>query len=238
MRQSAVIIGASGGIGSALVAAVIASRSFSVVHAVARRPCPEQAGARAHIADVTDEASIERIASSISSEGTVDMVIVASGLLHDDEIGPEKSLKAIDPAAMATLFAVNAIGPAIVAKHFVPLLPRQGRSIFAALSARVGSIEDNRLGGWYSYRASKAALNQLIRTLSIELQRIRPEAIALALHPGTVATKLSKPFRSDSGQPGLFAPAEAAVSLLGVIDGATVEQSGSVLAWDGSRIPY
>lgn len=144
----------------------------------------------------------------------------------------------IDPATMTRLFAVNTIGPAIIAKHFVPLLPRQGRSVFCVLSARVGSIEDNRLGGWYSYRASKAALNQVIRTLAIELKRTRPEAIALSLHPGTVATDLSKPFRSDEGHAGLFAPDDAAANLLKVIEDATGEQSGAFLAWDGTKIPY
>ncbi len=238
MPQTAVIFGASGGIGSALVGAVNASRKFSDVHAVARRLCPERAGVRTHVADVTDEAGIERVAGSIAAEGTVDLVIVATGILHEGEIGPEKSLKAIDPAAMARLFAVNAMGPALVAKHFVPLLPRQGRSIFAALSARVGSIEDNRLGGWYSYRASKAALNQVIRTLAVELKRTRPEAIALALHPGTVTTALSKPFRNDETHSGLFAPEDAAAKLLKVLDLATVAQSGAIVAWDGSRIPY
>lgn len=238
MSESAVIFGASGGIGSAIVGAVIASRKFSVVHAVARRPCPGQVGVRTHAADVTDEASIERVARAIAAEGTVGMVIVATGILHEREIGPEKSLKAIGPAAMARLFAVNAIGPAIVAKHIVPLLPRQSRSVFAVLSARVGSIEDNRLGGWYSYRASKAALNQVIRTLAVELKRTHPEAIALALHPGTVTTALSKPFRSDETHAGLFTPDDAAANLLNVMDLATVEQSGALLAWDGSQIPY
>ena len=237
MRQAAVIIGASGGIGSALVKALAASGEYSAVHAVSRTQSAGQ-GAHSHVADVTDEASIAKVATSIEGGDPVGMVIVASGILHEADIAPEKALKTIDAAAMARLFAVNTIGPAIVAKHFVPLLPRQGRSIFAVLSARVGSIEDNRLGGWYSYRASKAALNQLIRTLAIELGRSRPDAIALALHPGTVATQLSQPFRNDAAETGLFAPSDAAVHLLDVIAAATAKQTGAMLAWDGSRIPY
>lgn len=238
MRQAAVIIGASGGIGGALARAIAASCRYSTVHGISRSSRADENAIRFHVADITDEASVERAAASIGMAEPVGLVIVASGVLYDTDIQPEKALKMIDPAAMARLFAVNAIGPAIVAKHFVPLLPRQGRSIFAVLSARVGSIEDNRLGGWYSYRASKAALNQVIRTLAIEVKRTRPEAIALSLHPGTVTTDLSKPFRSDETHAGLFAPDDAAANLLSVIENATSEQSGALLAWDGARIPY
>lgn len=238
MPDAAVIIGASGGIGGALAEAIAASGRYSMVHGISRTSCAPHEVIRFHTADITDEASIERIAGSIGSAGPVSLVIVASGLLHDTDIHPEKALKMIDPAAMARLFAVNAIGPAVVAKHFIPLLPRQGRSIFAVLTARVGSIEDNRLGGWYAYRASKAALNQVIRTLAMELKRTRPEAMALSLHPGTVTTRLSKPFRSNEAHAGLFAPEDAAANLLNVLENATSEQSGALLAWDGARIPY
>lgn len=131
-------------------------------------------------------------------------------------------------------FAINAIGPALVAKHVLPLLPREGKAVFAALSARVGSISDNRLGGWYGYRASKAALNQLIRTLSIELARQRKDAICVGLHPGTVDSPLSRPFQSSVER--LFTPMFAAERLLTVIEGLDVTQSGQLLAWDGSTI--
>lgn len=238
MRQAAVIIGASGGIGGALARAIAASGRYSTVHGISRSSRADEKVIRFHVADITDEASVERAAANIGTAEPIGLLIVASGVLHDTDIQPEKALKMIDSTAMARLFAVNAIGPAIVAKYFVPLLPRQGRSIFAALSARVGSIEDNRLGGWYSYRASKAALNQVIRTLAIELKRTRPEAIALALHPGTVATDLSKPFRSEETHAGLFSPDDAAANLLKVLDQAKQEQSGALLAWDSARIPY
>jgi NAD(P)-dependent dehydrogenase (short-subunit alcohol dehydrogenase family) len=238
MKQAAVVIGASGGIGSALARAIAASGRYSTIHGISRTSRAAESGIRYHNADIADEASVQRAAASIGTDEPVGLVIIASGLLHEAKILPEKALRMIDPAAMARLFAVNTIGPAIIAKHFVPLLPRQGRSIFAALSARVGSIEDNRLGGWYSYRASKAALNQVIRTLAIELKRTRPEAIALALHPGTVATDLSKPFRSDETHEGLFSPHDAAANLLKVLDQATQEQSGALLAWNSARIPY
>ena len=135
------------------------------------------------------------------------------------------------------LFAVNAIGPALVAKHFLPLLPRHGRSVFASISARVGSIEDNRLGGWYSYRASKAALNMLLKTYSIELKRRAPSAICVGLHPGTVDTALSKPFQGGVAPGKLFSPTQSAAYLLRVIDGLTPADNGAVFAWDGSQIP-
>ena len=238
MQQAAVIVGATGGIGSALVDAVMASGKFTAVHAISRQAYAAGAGVTAHRADVTDEPSIERVAGVVGTGAPVGLIIVASGLLHAADIAPEKSLRAIDPASLAKLFAVNAVGPAIVAKHLVPLMPKTGRSVFAAISARVGSIEDNRLGGWYGYRASKAALNQLVRTLAVELRRIRPDAIAIALHPGTVITGLSEPFRSDVSKPGTFRPVDAAANLAGVIERATPEQSGQFLAWDGSRIPF
>jgi NAD(P)-dependent dehydrogenase (short-subunit alcohol dehydrogenase family) len=138
---------------------------------------------------------------------------------------------------MARVFAVNTIGPALVAKHFLPLLPRRGRSAFAAISARVGSIGDNRLGGWHSYRASKAALNMLLRNFAIELARRAPDAVCIGLHPGTVDTALSAPFRSRVAPDRLFTPARSAGHLLRVIEQATVADNGHVLAWDGARIP-
>ena len=141
------------------------------------------------------------------------------------------------PAAMAAVFAVNTLGPALVAKHFLPLMPRKGRSVFAALSARVGSIGDNRLGGWYSYRASKAALNQILRTLAVEAARTHPELIVAGLHPGTVRTALSQPFRPEPGTPGLFSPEESAAHLVRVLDGLHPRDSGQVFAWDGQPIP-
>ncbi len=236
--QSAVILGASGGIGQALAAQIAASGRFASVHALSRSPVAVPEGVIRHRADLADEASLAEAAAAVGRQGEVGLVVVASGLLHAEGISPEKTLKALDAETMARLFAINTIGPALAAKHFLPLLPRHGRSVFAALSARVGSIGDNRLGGWYSYRASKAALNQIIRTLSIEVRRTRPEAVLLALHPGTVTTALSEPFRGGEPGPGLFSPQQSAEHLLGVIEAAAPEQSGAFLAWDGSEIPF
>ncbi|AWB22129.1 KR domain-containing protein [Methylobacterium currus] len=233
---SAVVVGASGGIGRALVAALAAGGAHETVFALSRSPMPQPGPARSLPADVTDEDSIAAAARTVGESGPVDLVVVASGILHGPGVSPEKAIRTLDPAAMATVMAVNAIGPALVAKHVLPLMPRRGRRVFAALSARVGSIGDNRLGGWYAYRASKAALNQILRTLAVETARTHPELIVAGLHPGTVQTALSRPFRPDPG-PGLFAPEESAAHLVRVLNGLQIGDSGRVFAWDGQPIP-
>lgn len=224
--RRAVVIGASGGIGGALVDAL--RRRGAAVEAFART------GARP--IDITSEASIAAAAASLADGPPISLVFVASGLLHAADVAPEKSWRDLDADSPAKLFAVNATGPALVAKHFLPLLPRRGRSVFAALSARVGSIGDNRLGGWYGYRASKAALNMLVKTLSIELARGRPEALCVSLHPGTVDTPLSKPFQRGVDPEKLFEPALAAEQLLTVIDHLTPADSGGCFDWAGERL--
>ncbi|AWN45624.1 short-chain dehydrogenase [Methylobacterium terrae] len=233
---SAVVVGASGGIGRALVAAVAAGGAYETVFALSRSAPSQPEPVRSVAIDVTDEDSVAAAARTVGEAGPVGLVIVASGLLHAPGIAPEKALRTLDPAAMAALFAVNALGPALVAKHMLPLMPRKGRSLFAALSARVGSIGDNRLGGWYAYRASKAALNQVLRTLAIETARTHPELVVAGLHPGTVMTALSQPFRPEPG-PGLFSPEESAAHLLRVLEGLRIADSGQVFAWDGQPIP-
>lgn len=214
----AVVIGAGGGIGAALAEAL--EEEGTAVLRLARSDL-----------DVTDEAGIKAAAARA---GAPELVVVATGLLHDAEHGPEKALRDLDPLWLARQYAVNAIGPALVAKHFLPVMPRTGRSVFAALSARVGSISDNRLGGWYGYRASKAALNQLIRTLAIEDKRRNDRGLVVALHPGTVDTRLSKPFQQRGRD--LFQPGRAAVQLLDVLDGLRPTDSGKIFAWDGAEI--
>lgn len=233
----AVVIGASGGIGGALTEALAAREDVATVTALSRRPgatCapPVVAG---HI-DLLDEASVSRAAESCR-EPAPRLVICAAGILHDAALQPEKSLRDLDPSRLAQVFAVNTIGPALVLKHFAPLLPRTGRSVIALLSARVGSISDNRLGGWYGYRASKAALNQLVRTASIEVARSRRDAIIVGLHPGTVDTPLSAPFRGNVAPGKLFTPRVSAAHLLAVIAGLAPADSGRCFAWDGSEVP-
>ena len=167
------------------------------------------------------------------------MVIVASGILHDGaHLQPEKSWRDLSGPAMETAFRLNTIGCALVAKHFLPLMARNRKVAFAALSARVGSIQDNQLGGWYAYRASKAALNMMIKTLSIELARRNPNALCVALHPGTVDTRLSKPFQKGVPEEKLFSAAFSARCLLSVLDGLSPADTGGLYAWDGRRIPF
>ena len=191
-------------------------------------------------ADGLDAASLAKAAARLASWGTLMRIVVASGLLHRDDgsVSPEKSMRSLSLEALTTLFAVNAAGPALVAKHLLPLTPRHQPSLFAALSARVGSIGDNELGGWYGYRASKAALNMLIRTLAIEHRRTRPLGVCVALHPGTVDTALSKPFRSGVPDGRLFSTEQSAATLLRVIEELGPEASGGFYAWDGSPIPW
>lgn len=224
------VVGSSGGIGAALAAA-LAGQSGQVL-ALSR-----SAPAVADRIDLEDEASIAAAARRAGESGPVDLVVVASGLLHADGLVPERRWNDLSADRLARLFAVNAIGPALVAKHFLPLLPRQGRAVFAALSARVGSIGDNRLGGWYGYRASKAALNMLVRTLAIELGRTRPDAVCVGLHPGTVDTALSAPFQRSVRGEKLFTPGFAAERLLAVLAGLRPADSGGCFAWDGAPVP-
>lgn len=231
-KGSAVVIGASGGIGRAFETALIEEGAFEVVHGFAR----SRTGAQ-HL-DFLDEASIAAAAAHVANGPAPALVIVATGLLHADAFGPEKALRDLDPKWLAQVYAVNAIGPALVAKHFLPIMPKSGRAVFAALSARVGSISDNRLGGWYSYRSSKAALNMLIRTIAIEERRRNDRAIVVALHPGTVDTALSRPFQANVQAGRLFDPERAALQLLDVIEELKVSDSGKLFDFEGEEIPF
>lgn len=242
-KGSAIIFGASGAIGRALAEALVSSGRYSAVLGGTRSAAtPLPAGVTGFTFDLSDEASIASAVQDFTRQGIAapDLVIVATGMLHDSEraISPEKAFRAIDPAAMAHVLAINTIGPALIAKHVLPMLARDRRTVFAALSARVGSIGDNRLGGWHSYRASKAALNMLIANFAIELARTRPAAIVAALHPGTVDGPLSAPFQRGVAPEKLFDPARSARHLLGVIDNLSPADSGGLFAWDGQRLPW
>lgn len=234
------VIGASGGIGRAFVKLLADDERVGNVHAFSRTPTEfAEEKVSGHRLDLTDEASIEAAAELATANSPLDLVIVASGILHRDKtIQPEKRMREIDPQSLADVFAVNTIGPALVAKHFLPGLRRKHKTVFAALSARVGSIGDNRLGGWASYRMSKAALNMLIKTASIEHARTRPESVVIALHPGTVDTGLSQPFTRRVEPPKLFTPKYSAGELLKVIDALGADDTGGFFAYDKSRVEF
>jgi len=232
--ERALVVGASGGIGGAL--AIALADHGAVVHALSRRGVATDTRLVTGTIDIEDEASIADAASALRAEGPLDLVMVATGLLHAKGVAPEKSYRQLSGASFERYFAVNATGPALVAKHFLPLLRKDRPSVFAALSARVGSIGDNRLGGWYGYRASKSALNMIVKTLAVELARTHPQATCVALHPGTVATDLSQPFQRGVPADKLFSPDTAAKHLLDVIASLSASESGSIFAWDGAEI--
>jgi NAD(P)-dependent dehydrogenase (short-subunit alcohol dehydrogenase family) len=227
MTMRSIIIGSTGGIGNAFLRALSAQYGADSVIGLSR--------ALGDI-DLTDEASIAAAATRCATLPPPDLVIVATGMLHDAAGGPEKSLRELDAQRLARAFAINVIGPALVAKHFLPLFARDKRGIFAALSARVGSISDNRIGGWYGYRAAKAALNMTIRNLAIEWGRTHKQGICVGLHPGTVDTPLSKPFQKNVVPERLFTAEYAATRMLGVLDGLSSADSGKCFAWDGTEI--
>ena len=233
---NAVVIGAGGGIGRAFASLLASCAEVGGLLLTARATAVPGAVRL----DLTDEASIAAAAETARQRlGEVDLVIVATGMLHDGEtLRPEKTIRALSGAALARSFAVNATGPALVAKHFLPLLPRHRKAVFAALSARVGSIADNQIGGWYAYRAAKAALNQLVCTAAIELARKHPQAVCVTLHPGTVDTALSRPFQAGVRAETLFTPEAAAQRLLAVIDGLEATGTGRLHAWDGRVVPF
>lgn len=226
--QNIAILGASGTIGKALTALLTQKYPNARLFAFSRKG--------KHFIDYRNEESICRAAEISSMENPLDLVIVANGILHDGELMPEKSLRDLSKEKFQHVFEVNTITPALIAKHFLPKLNKQQTSIFAALSARVGSISDNRLGGWYSYRASKAALNMVIKTASIEIKRRNKHAIIVGLHPGTVDSNLSKPFQRNVPEGDLFTPEYSANKLLDVLDNLTLEQTGKCFAFDGTEV--
>lgn len=235
--RSAAVFGASGGIGRALCEG-LAARGTTAIHAGSRGGAgPAGAGIIPFAFDLEDEASIAAAAATMKDDPP-EWIIVTTGVLTlGDGTGPERTYRRLEAATMAEVFALNTIGPALVAKHMLGIMPRGRPFTFAALSARVGSISDNRLGGWHSYRASKAALNMLLKNFALEMARTHPEGVVVGLHPGTVESALSQPFQSGLADGQLTTPAEAAANLLGVLAGLTPEQSGRVFDFRGEEIP-
>lgn len=209
------VIGASGGIGAALVQA-LALQGEVVALSRSRDGL-----------DVMDEASVARVMGALT--GVFDLVVIATGALGQ----PEKALRALNAVQMAAQFAVNAIGPVLVIKHLVRLLPKDRLARVGVLSARVGSIGDNGLGGWYSYRAAKAALNQLVHTAAIEVARSHPQAVLACLHPGTVATGFTEGYPAAK-----VAPEVSAQNLLRVLTGLTPAETGGFYDWAGKSVAW
>jgi NAD(P)-dependent dehydrogenase (short-subunit alcohol dehydrogenase family) len=221
-----VVIGASGGIGRAM--ADLLEQRGEAVHRLSRQD---------NGFDLADEPSIAAAAAALPFPA-IDRLIVATGMLHEEGLMPERSLRQLDAERLLRSVAVNAVGPALVLKHFAPLLRRDRVSRTALLSARVGSISDNRLGGWYGYRASKAALNQLVRSAAIEIARTRPQAVVALLHPGTVDTDMSRPFQANVAESKLFTAERSAGHLLEVLERLEPADSGGFFDWAGQPIPY
>ncbi len=231
----ALVIGAGGGLGAALVQTLTATGPLGIDSVLALGRATQPA------LDYKDEASLEKAAAWVAAQcaaqgAELRLLLVASGFLHGVQGQPERSWAHLDANYLSEVFRINTIGPALVMKHFLPLLPRQGRCVAGFVSAKVGSIGDNALGGWYGYRASKAALNQLVKTAAIELTRRNPQAVCVAIHPGTIATALSEPFAKT----GLTvrSPAEAAADLLGMLPGLTPANSGALVDYKGQTLPW
>ncbi len=232
------VFGASGGIGRAFVDALAGADAVAEVHAISRRPIEaDTAKITTSLCDPLDEYQLAQTVADITARRPLDLAIITIGILHEgDAVKPEKTWRHLDADAMRRVYEINTIAPTLIAKHVLPKLAKGKKSALAALSARVGSIDDNRLGGWASYRASKAALNMVIRTFSIELARTNPNAVFIGLHPGTVDTNLSEPFQANIPEGKLFTPQYAANRMLEVLDHADSKKSGKIFAYDGNLI--
>ena len=244
-QQNIAIFGASGAIGSAFVNQLANKKNNTKIFAFSRSI--KQFGfenVASHPFDITDEQSIETAISIATNEDPLDIVLITSGLLHQnpsekkESLGPEKALSDLSSEKFQQLFEINSIGPALIAKHVLPKMRKEKPSIFAALSARVSSISDNHLGGWYAYRSSKAALNMIIKTASIEMKRRNEKAILVGLHPGTVDSELSKPFQRNTPKEKLFTPDHSVSKMLQLLEKLNPDDTGKLFAWDGQEIQF
>ena len=238
MKKTVAIIGSSGAIGNAVSNNLLNDDSVEIIYKFSRsKSIDENPKVKNIFLDIEDEESVKSSVEQIPSNIKFDLVFVATGILHNDkEIFPEKSIKDINIEKLKKVILVNTIGPTLVGKYFIPFLKKNEQSVFAFLSARVGSISDNKLGGWYAYRASKTALNQIIKNFSIEVRRSKPRAIFVGLQPGTVKSYLSKPFEKNVKEGKLFTPEYSAEKMLEVITTLDEKDSGKIFAWDGEEI--
>ena len=237
-KPSIALVWGAGGIGAALTSCLLEQQRVDRIICVSRQTnadLPE--GADHAQADFLDEGSIKSVADKVRQLGGLDLAIVATGVLHNGNVQPEKSMRALSAENIEYVHRVNCVGPALVAKHLIPVMPLKRRTVFAAISARVGSISDNRLGGWHSYRASKAALNMMLKGLSIEWARKNPESICVGLHPGTVDSALSKPFQRGVPANKLFSPVQSATMLIDTLNGLSSSDTGQVFDFAGKLVP-
>ena len=234
-----VIIGAGGAIGNEFTLQLAEDQRVKSIYAFSSKVNVfANNKINSNLLDIIDEQQIKLAAARASENASINMVIVATGMLHNNEFMPEKSLKELDKDKFQQLFAINTIAPAMIAKYFLPKLSKENTAIFAALSARVGSINDNHLGGWYAYRASKAALNMIIKNCAIELKRINKNALIVGLHPGTVASALSEPFQKSVATEKLFSAQYSVTNLLKVLEDLNISDSGLIIDYKGDKIEY
>lgn len=246
-QATALVVGASQGIGLGFTRHLLADNRVAQVYATYRNSATamgllalqDSPKLRCLCLDATDEVGIAQAVLDIKRHSqSLNLVINCVGILHEGDLQPEKSLRQIEAAKLLQYFQINSIPTALLAKHLQPLLKHSDRSLFTTISAKIGSIEDNRLGGWYGYRASKAALNMLLKTIAIEYSRKNPNTIVVALHPGTTDTQLSQPFQRNVPPEKLFSVDRTVTQLLCVLYGLTQADSGKFYAWDGSQLPW
>ena len=238
MYKNIAVIGASGAIGNAFVKQLAFTQPKATINAFTSRTPTQssQENVKYSQVDYSDESSIAEAATLASQTGKLDFIVVTTGLLQNAHIKPEKSLRDLSSDKFQQIFMANTIVPALVAKHFLPRIERDRRAVFAAVSARAGSNADNVMGGWYAYRAAKAALNMTLKNASIEIGRRYKHAVVVGLYPGTVDSDLSKPFQRGVPEGKLFTPEFSVEMMLGVVDDLTPEHSGKCFDWDGEEV--
>jgi len=241
-KTNALVLGASGGLAQALIAGFLADQNIETVIAVSSKPAPDSVQAESGLLWIQTEYAEPAMAEVVEQlkdySGSISRVCICHGLLHTDSLWPEKRLEDIKPEALHEIFQANAVVPALWLKLLHRVLKAKQPTIVAALSARVGSISDNRLGGWYAYRSSKSALNMLLKNIAIEYARRVKNVKLISFHPGTTDTDLSKPFQAAVPEGKLFTPEFVAERLIGIMDNAVVDGQLSYLDWDNKTIPY
>ncbi|WP_088332600.1 SDR family NAD(P)-dependent oxidoreductase [Lacimicrobium sp. SS2-24] len=240
MSKNILVIGAGGGIGHEVIRQLVAEDPSSCIFAVSRQQTLSVPSGveRLQLAEHTDAGIAELCAALSEKVSHFHRIICCTGVLHEGDLQPEKKLEQLDAASLQRYFAVNTIIPSLWLKHLPGLLDKKEASVITFLSARVGSISDNKLGGWYGYRASKAALNMLIKTAQVEYRRRRPQAILMSYHPGTVDTALSQPFQANVPQHKLFSRQQAAGYLLKQLEGLSPDKAPYYLDWQGNTIEW